>query len=290
VPGNKLSAEERRAIVDVATSVEYRGQSPNQIVPSLADKGQYIASESSFYRILKVEGLQHHRSEAKPPTRTRPEPLLATGPNQVWSWDITYIKSLVKGQFFYLYVVMDVWSRKIMGWCVEDFESSERAAELITATCEREDIEFGALTLHSDNGSPMKGATMLATLQRLGVFASFSRPSVSNDNAFSEALFRTFKYRPGYPSKPFQSVSTAAEWVEDFVGWYNGAHLHSALRFVTPNQRHAGADVEILVKRQTLYEKARAQNPARWAGDCRNWSRIGEVVLNAYGRSARKAS
>lgn len=136
------------------------------------------------------------------------------------------------------------------------------------------------LVVHSDNGSPMKGATMLATLQRLGVVPSFSRPSVSDDNAFVEALFRTAKYRPGYPSKPFASIDAARAWVSTFVSWYNEEHQHSAIRFVTPADRHAGRDVEILNHRRDVYERARARHPERWAGASRNWSPVETVTLN----------
>lgn len=279
-PKNKLSDSERADIIRIATSPEFRGLSPNQIVPLLADRGVYLASESSFFRVLREEGLQKHRSNSKPAERKRPAPLVATGPNQVWSWDITYLKSLVKGQFYYLYLFMDVWSRKIVGVRVETYESAELAAELAKDICEAEGIEPGQVSLHSDNGSPMKGATMLATLQALGVCASFSRPSVSNDNPFSESLFRTMKYRPGYPSKPFESLQAARDWVRGFVRWYNSEHLHSGIRYTTPEARHTGVDVDILANRKAVYSRARQANPSRWSGAVRNWDRHECVVLN----------
>ena len=279
-PSNKLSSAERAKIVQVATSVEYRGKSPNQIVPLLADKGIYLGSESTFYRVLREEGLQHHRSNAKPAERKRPTSLTATGPNQVWSWDITYMRGPIKGTFYYLYMFIDVWSRKVVGYSVEACESSDLASELMVDICRAEGIDPGQVSLHADNGSPMKGATMLATLQALGVFASFSRPSVSNDNPYSESLFRTLKYRPGYPSKPFHSLDAARAWVDGFVEWYNHEHLHSAIRYVTPSSRHAGADVAILAYRRSVYQRARSQHPERWSGACRDWSRPLKVVLN----------
>lgn len=279
-PANKLSTEERAKVLTLATSPEFRGLSPNQIVPRLADRGIYIASESTFYRLLREEGLQKHRSNSKPAKRKPPEPLIATGPNQVWSWDITYIKSPVKGQFYYLYLFMDVWSRKIVGTRVETRESADLAAELARDICKAEGIEPGQVSLHSDNGSPMKGATMLATLQALGVCASFSRPSVSNDNPYSESLFRTLKYRPGYPSKPFESLQAARDWVHGFVHWYNEEHLHSGIRYTTPGDRHTGADVHILANRKTIYARAKRANPNRWSGSARNWDRPERVVLN----------
>ena len=222
VPANKLSEQERKAIIDVCNSPEFCSQSPKQIVPALADSGVYMASESSFYRILRAAELLHHRGRsASPATTKRPEAYVADGANQVWSWDITYLVSNLKGVFFYLYLFMDIYSRKIVGWEVYENESSEQAAEVLRITRLAEALPFNhELVLHSDNGSPMKGATMLATMQTLGVVPSFSRPSVSNDNPYSESLFKTLKYTPAYPSKPFESVDDARQWIMDFVTWY----------------------------------------------------------------------
>jgi putative transposase len=284
-PTNKLSREEQAKVLEVATSPEYRDSSPNQIVPKLADQGVYLASESSFYRILRREQLQNHRSGARPAKHNRPAPLTATGPNQVYTWDITYMKSPIKGKFFYLYLFVDVWSRKVVGWRVEECESADFAAELASDIYVAEGLAPGDVRLHADNGGPMKGATMLATLQALGIMPSFSRPSVSNDNAFSEALFRTLKYRPGYPSQPFADLAAARAWVHDFVTWYNTEHHHSAINFVTPNSRHTGTHKAILMERTRVYEAAKAANPGRWAGPCRDWSPAGPVVLNAHQQS-----
>ena len=177
-------------------------------------------------------------------------------------------------------MAMDVWSRKIVAWEVHGEESSENASQLLSAAYRREGAAPGSLVIHSDNGSPMKGATLLATLQRLGVATSFSRPSVSNDNPYSESLFRTLKYRPGYPSNPFESSDCAREWVATFVRWYNTEHLHSSIRFVTPEDRHSGRELEILERRADAYEHARARHPERWSGNARNWNPIKEVRLN----------
>lgn len=279
-PANKLTDGERQRILDIVNSPEFRDKSPAQIVPLLADERDYVASESSFYRVLKAAGLSAHRGRSKPPTRKKPKELVATGPNQVYSWDITYLKSAVAGMFFYLYFFMDVYSRKIVGYAVHDEQSSEFASDLINDICATERINRDQLSLHSDNGSPMKGATMLATLQRLGVMPSFSRPSVSNDNPYSEALFKTAKYCPQYPTKPFESKQEALAWVSDFVQWYNEEHLHSGIRFVTPASRHRGEDVEILANRHRVYEDAKRRRPERWSGSTRNWNHIGEVLLN----------
>jgi transposase InsO family protein len=279
-PANKLSAVERQRIVAVATSAEFRDESPKQIVPTLADRGEYIGSESTFYRALHAEDLQHRRGAARAPTH-RPREHVADGPWQVASWDITYLKSHVRGEFFYLYLVEDVWSRKILGWEVHDVECNELAAALVERTRrENPDVDLRGWVLHSDNGGPMKGATMLATLQRLGVVPSFSRPSVSNDNPFSESLFRTMKYVPEYPRDGFVTVEAARVWVAAFVAWYNDEHKHSSIGFVAPAERHAGRDVEILAARRDVYEQARRRNPERWSRHTRRWNRPDTVTLN----------
>ena len=282
---NSLSEAEKMLVVAVATSPEFRDLSPAQIVPILADEGVYIASESSFYRILRQKKLLAHRSMARPSKHSKPKEYVATGPNQVWSWDITYLKSPVRGKFYYLYLVVDVFSRKIMGWAVDEEESSQIASAVILEACMRHGVDPEQLILHSDNGGPMKGATLLATLQWLGIVPSFSRPSVSDDNAYSESLFRTLKYRPEYPVAAFESLEAAREWVRRFVQWYNFEHRHSGIRFVTPASRHSGEDVMILEKRKEVYEQARRANPMRWTTKTRNWERISVVRLNPSKRS-----
>ena len=280
-PKNKLSAAERESLLRIANAPEHRDLSPNQIVPRLADEGVYVASESTFYRVLRDAAQLTHREPSRAATgRHRPDEQLATDPNQVWSWDITYLPSPIRGRFFYLYLAMDVWSRKIVGWAVHDHESSKLAADMIKAACAREGIRRDQLVLHSDNGAPMKGATLLATLQMLGVMTSFSRPTVSDDNPYSEALFRTAKYRAEYPRDGFTSLEEARTWAAGFERWYNTEHCHSAIRFVTPEQRHARRDVELLANRHAVYEKARARHPERWAGSTRDWTPIDVVALN----------
>jgi len=284
-PANSLSEAEKDLVVEVANSPQFRDLSPAQIVPILADSGVYIASEASFYRILRQQKMLTHRGSARAPAHSRPKEYVATAANQVWSWDITYLKSSVKGQFYYLYLVVDVFSRMIVGWAVHEQESDELASTLIREACLRHGADPEKLILHSDNGGPMKGATMLATLQWLGIVPSFSRPSVKDDNAFSEALFRTLKYRPEYPSVPFGSLEASRSWVEGFVRWYNFEHLHSGIRFVTPASRHFGEEALILEKRKEVYEEARKANPNRWTREPRNWERISEVRLNPAKRS-----
>lgn len=286
VPANKLSEEERAIVLATANQPQYAHLPPGQIVPDLADKGRYLASESTLYRILRQENQLAHRNRSKAPRHERPEPLQASGPNQLWSWDITYLPTTVRGLFFYLYLFIDLYSRKIVGWEVYAEESAEHAASTFRKAYLREGVAGQELTLHSDNGSPMKGATMLGTLHKLGVETSFSRPSVSNDNAYSEAMFRTLKYHPGFPEKPFDTLEEARQWVAGFQHWYNEQHRHSALKFVTPAQRHRGEDREILRRRAALYEDAKAKCPERWSGNSRNWARPEMVTLNPQNRSA----
>lgn len=279
-PANKLSEQERKQILDVSNSVPFRDLSPKQIVPKLADKGVYLASESSFYRIFKEHKLLTHHQSSKPAVSHRLKEHLATGPCQVWSWDITYLKTSVRGMFFYLYMIVDVWSRKIIAAQVFAEESMDHSSMLLAHACMIHGVQPEELVLHSDNGGPMKGATMLATLHKLGVIPSFSRPSVSNDNPYSESLFRTMKYRPEYPSKPFENVEQAQSWVDGFVFWYNTQHLHSSIRFVTPDDRHFGREEHILANRRKVYEKARRRNPNRWSKNIRNWNLVHQVWLN----------
>jgi transposase InsO family protein len=280
-PPHKLTAIERAEVLAVANSDEFGHLPPSQIVPRLADQGRYLASESTFYRILREEKqLTHRRSERPAQMRTKPRAICATAPNQLYSWDITYLPSVIRGQFFYLYLFVDIFSRKIVGWQVYEEENSTLAGELLRDLCQREGIQAEQLILHSDNGSPMKGSTMLATLQQLGVMPSFSRPSVSNDNPYSESLFKTLKYRPTYPLKPFADVTEARQWVTKLVEWYNHEHRHSAIRFVTPAQRHEGLDGKLLDNRKVVYEAARAKHPQRWSGSSRNWQKIQTVHLN----------
>ena len=280
VPVNKLTEEERERILAVCNQPQYKSLPPT-IVPRLADEGLYLASESSFYRILQDAEQSNRRGRAETPrTVAKPKGYQATGPNQVWSWDITYLAASIRGTFHRLYLVEDIYSRKIVGWEVHDSEAAEHASQLIRKACLAEGIHEDRLVLHSYNGSPMKGATMLATLQKLGVVPSFSRPSVSDDNPYSESLFRTLKYTPAYPVKPFESIEAARQWVHRFVQWYNGEHRHSAIRYVTPEQRHKAQDIALLAARKCVYEAAKSRHPERWSGETRNWEPVAEVWLN----------
>ena len=198
----------------------------------------------------------------------------------MFCWDITYLPTQVRGQHFYLYLFEDLFSRKIVGWQVFNGESAELAGQLLRDICTRQRIAPGQLTVHSDNGAPMKGETMLATMQRLGVAHTRSRPSVSNDNPYVESAFRTLKYRPQLPVKPFENLLAARRWVTELAHWYNHAHRHSAIGFVTPAQRHAGLDRGLLEQRALVYERARQENPQRWSGHARQWAHVDTVHLN----------
>jgi len=282
-PANQLTLEEREAIISVCNSERFKSLPPSQIVPTLADEGRYLASESTFYRILKEADQQHHRGRSVKPSKQKPTSHCATGPNQVWSWDITYLNSPIRGRYYYLYLVLDIYSRMIVAWELHEEESADHASVLIHKACLRHDISLLSrpLVLHSDNGSPMKGATMLSTLQRLGVVTSFSRPRVSNDNPYSESVFRTLKYRPNYPSQAFDGLEAGRSWVYEFVAWYNQVHKHSGLKFQTPQNRHEGRAKEKADHRKLVYQQAKTKHPERWGNRAvRNWILPEEVWLN----------
>ena len=235
-PAHKLTQQEREAVLAAVNSPAHKSLPPSQIVPALADEGCFIASESTFYRVLREESQQQHRGRSKAPTARPLTTHCATGPNQVWCWDVTWLPGPAKGIFFYLYLILDLYSRKIVGWEIHEGESSELASELVTKAYLREGIAGVHLVLHSDNGSPMKGASLMETLYRLGIMSSYSRPRVSNDNAYAESIFRTCKYRPDYPYKGFATLGDARAWVLQFATWYNQEHKHSGLKFIAPAQ------------------------------------------------------
>jgi transposase InsO family protein len=281
VPANALSQAERETLMETINSDEFKDLPPSQIVPRLADQQIYLASESTMYRLLRsANQMTHRRAERPAQQRSKPRALQATAVNQIYTWDITYLPTQIKGLFYYLYLFVDIFSRQIVGWQVFERESAEHASALMHDICLQNGISPNQLTLHSDNGSPMKGETMLATLQRLGVAHTRSRPAVSNDNPYSESLFKTLKYRPTQPLKPFADLLQARRWVTKLVHWYNEQHRHSAIGFVTPAERHAGKDRELLKNRTKIYELARQTNPGRWSGKTRNWEHIDVVHLN----------
>jgi transposase InsO family protein len=284
-PDNALWPQEREAILAYCAQPRFADLPPSQIVPTLADEGIYLASESSFYRVLHAAKQQHARGRARRPNTATLSSHHASKPNQLWSWDVTWLPTSVRGQFYYLYMIVDVWSRKIVGWEVNDRETGELAADLVNRATLAERCHGTGLVLHADNGAPQKSSTLRVTLDRLGIRCSFSRPRVSDDNPYSEALFRTTKYRPDYPVDGFPTLEAARQWVLAFVRWYNTEHHHSAIAFVTPSQRHDGRDIAILEQRQRLYEEAKLRNQSRWSRSTRNWQRPAVVSLNPERRN-----
>jgi len=282
-PQNKLSPEERKKILEIVNKPEFASMPPCEIVPALADQGIYLASESTFYRVLRENDMLHHRGRTVEATHRPISTHCADAPNQVWMWDITYLSGPVKGVYYYLYMISDLFSRDIVGWEVWLEESAEHASELIRRAVISQKItppRKTPLVLHSDNGSPMKGATMLETLYKLGITPSNSRPRVSNDNPYAESLFRTLKYRCNYQPKGFASLNEARLWCHQFVKWYREDHHHSGISFLTPAQCHSGIGREILKKRHQLYEAAKALHPERWTRNTRDWTLAPRVWLN----------
>ncbi len=282
-PAHALSEAERAEVLRVANEPRFADLPPARIVPALADEGRYLASESTFCRLLRAHGQNAHRGRARAPQASRkPTTHIAQGPRQVWCWDMTYLPTQVAGRWFYLYLILDLYSRKIVGWEVHDQDDSTHASHLVYRTALSEGIATLATkpVLHGDNGSTLKATTVLSMLNWLGVKPSYSRPRVSDDNAFVESLFRTAKYRPEFPVRGFGDLAQAREWAADFVHWYNHEHLHSGIRYVSPAARHEGLDRDILAARHQVYEQARQRHPARWRRHTRNWQPIGAVTLN----------
>jgi putative transposase len=283
MPSHALSQAERQRLLDVANEARFAAMPPARIVPMLADEGVYLASESSFSRVLRQAGQNTHRGRAKAPQAMRPPTThIATGPGQVWCWDMTYLPTKAAGRWFHLYLILDLYSRKIVGWEVHNTDHADHALRLVHRTALAENIasrDTGPV-LHGDNGATFKATTVLEMLHWLGIKPSYSRPRVSDDNAYAEALFRTAKYRPEFPTQGFVKLDDARTWAARFVSWYNLEHRHSGIRYVSPAQRHAGEDRAILAARHALYEQARARHPARWSAHTRNWRYIDVVTLN----------
>ena len=258
----KLSEEERQEIIDVCCSEEYKDDNPYEIHSSLLDKGKYIASISSFYRVLRDEKLVNHRSNTRAPhKRVKPPELTTDGPNQVWTWDITWLKSNIRGLFFYAYTIIDIWDRSIVKWSIHDCESDEYATQLFHEAVVEND--YPDVFVHSDNGNPMKGVTLLQFFNDFGINNSYSRPRVSDDNPFIESWFKTMKYDISYPGK-FNSISFARQWYGQFVHIYNTEHKHSGLHYMTPKQVREGKYSKIANSRNKVMKKAFKRNPSRW--------------------------
>jgi putative transposase len=284
---NKLTVHEENEIINIACSERFIDKTPHLIVPILAQEAIYLASESTFYRIFRKVEMMKDRRDQKPARKAENVEIKAQRTNELWSWDITYLKTCVMGKYYYLYMFMDIWNRFITGWDIHEMESGELAKNIFERIAKEQRVR--GVTLHSDNGSPMISSTLRATLERLGVTPSFSRPNVSNDNAYSESLFKTLKSAVGYP-RQFNTLDEAKKWVEKFVHWYNYEHLHSGIGYVTPHQRLTGEDVEIFKIRNETYKMAQKAHPERWSsGKLKQWDFKEEVILKK-GNYYHKAS
>jgi putative transposase len=264
-PANALSQAERAAVRQTLNSERFMDKAPRQVYASLLDEGRYLCSVSTMYRVLRLhEEVRERQDLRRHGVYQKPE-LLATAPNQVWSWDITLLRGPVKWSHFALYTVLDIFSRLVVGWLIAELQSAQLARQLIQETARRQAIVPGQLTLHSDNGTPMTGKPLTQLLEDLGVLRSHSRPYTSDDNPFSEAQFKTMKYRPDYPDR-FADLGAARGWARPFFKWYNEEHYHSGLNLLTPASVHYGQAEAIRVRRQQVMSAAYAMFPARFAG------------------------
>lgn len=281
----KLSEEEVSTIYKLLCSNEYKEMTPVEAFNSLLDKGIYHASSRTFYRILKRFNALTHRTETKSGTsRSKPAELKACAKNQVWMWDITWLKSPVTGIYYYAYVIEDLYDRSIVSWMIYENESDVHSKELFENACRKENAH--PKFVHSDNGNPMKGITLVAFYYQLGIIPSFSRPRVSDDNPFIESFFKTLKYRCGYPHH-FESIEHARNWFADFIHWYNFEHKHSGLQFVTPMQKRNGEHFKLYKNRNAVILAARKKNPLRWSTDkTLTYSSTEFEVLNEDKKSA----
>jgi putative transposase len=258
-----LSEPERQEVLDVLHSEPFSDLPPTQVYPILLEEGRYLCSVRTMYRLLAQQNeVRERRPVASHPVYAKPE-LLATAPNQVWSWDITKLKGPVTWTYFYLYVILDIFSRYVVGWMVAPRESAALAKRLIEDTCRKQSIAQGQLTIHADRGSSMKSKLVAELLADLGVTKSHSRPSVSNDNPFSESQFKTLKYRPEFPDR-FGCVQDARAFCGPFFGWYNTDHHHGGIGFYTPADVHYGRVVVLRARRQAALDAAYQRHPERF--------------------------
>jgi len=262
-PARALSKSERETVLKVLHEPRFVDQPPAQVYATLLDAGRYLCSVRTMYRILDAAGeVKERRNQREHPVYAKPE-LLATGPNQVWSWDITKLKGPAKGSYFHLYVILDIFSRYVVGWMVANRESAALAQRLIAQTCAKQEILPEQLTLHADRGTSMKSKCVAMLLADLGVTKTHSRPQVSNDNPFSESQFKTMKYRPDFPER-FGCIEDARAHCKTFFAWYNGEHHHSALGWMTPEDVHYGRTEIITAERQQTLAAAYARHPERF--------------------------
>lgn len=264
-PARALDEGQRLEVRNLLNSERFCDQAPRQVWARLLDEGRYVCSWRTMYRILdEFEQVRERRNQRRHPPYTKPE-LMATAPNQVWSWDITKLRGPAKGLYFFLYVVLDLFSRYVVGWMVAAKETAELAQGLIETTCQRQAIDPDQLTLHADRGSPMIAQTMSQLLVDLGVIKSHSRPHVCDDNPYSEAQFKTLKYRPDFPDR-FGALEDARAWSRPFFQWYNEQHYHSGLGLLTPASVHYGHHQPVQDQRQQVLDAAYAAQPERFVG------------------------
>jgi putative transposase len=262
-PARSLTTVETATVLDTLHSSRFVDKAPAQVWAALLDEQKYHCSVRTMYRILAAnQEVRERRNQLSHPQYTKPE-LLATAPNQVWSWDITKLKGPEKWSYFYLYVILDIFSRYVVGWMVADSEKSELATQLIGETCEKQKIKPNELTLHADRGSSMKSKLVALLLSDLGVTKTHSRPYVSDDNPFSESQFKTMKYRPEFPER-FGSRQHSRTFCQTFFNWYNTEHYHSGIKLLTPEMVHYGSSIEIIEQRQKVLNMAYAANPERF--------------------------
>jgi putative transposase len=262
-PPRALDSQERKRVLDTLNDEAFADHAPAQVHASLLDAGIYICSVRTMYRILAANAqVRERRDLLRHPSYTKPE-LLATAPNQVWSWDITKLKGPVKYSYFHLYVILDIFSRYVVGWMLAASESARLAKRFITETCEKQSIAAGQLTIHADRGTAMVAKTTAQLLADLGIAGSHSRPHVSDDNPFSESQFKTLKYRPQFPDR-FGSQQHAVSVCRALFAWYNTEHHHSALGFLSPEDVHYGRAPALLAARQLVLDQAYARNPERF--------------------------
>ena len=262
-PARALTAEEQALVREVLNSERFQDCAPREVYATLLDEGTYLCSWRTMYRILhEYAEVRERRDQLRHPAYSKPE-LLATGPNQLWSWDITKLKGPAAWTSYYLYVILDVYSRCIVGWMIMERECASLAEELIADTCAKEGIAPEQLTLHADRGSAMTSKTVAQLLADLGVTKTHSRPHVSNDNPYSEAHFKTLKYRPGFP-KQFGCLADARAWMRQFVQWYNQEHRHSGIGLLTPATVHQGRAAAVIGARQEVLQAAYTAHPERF--------------------------
>ena len=262
-PPRALSPEERQQVLDVLHEERFRDQAPPEVFATLLDEGRYLCSLRTMYRILEESGEVHERrDQLRHPSYQKPQ-LLATAPNQVWSWDITKLLGPVKWTYFYLYVILDIFSRYVVGWMVAERESAELAQRLIAETCRKQNIGPHQLTIHADRGTSMTSKPVALLLADLGVTKTHSRPHVSDDNPFSESQFKTLKYRPEFPDR-FGSIQNARGFCQVFFPWYNAEHHHSGIGLLTPEILHYGRADDVIRQRQMVLTEAFQRNPERF--------------------------